>query len=233
MNGKAETIGGAFIAALIGFLTGFLALLSQDGVSTINDIGQIAWIVLAVGALIAFGKDFQALSYRRWQAKLTSSGNVHMPVFVMIIALLLTAGSMSGCAGTRAAYEAAEGMDEIAFVTRDHWYALVNEANEARRSGELTGEPLDRAQDIVRGARPIIDELDTIRRQWQTLKNASTEADLQAAIAAAAANVARLLIIVRGPRPEASLLFNGIEQDLKRWSEEYSFMPSPVAVAAY
>ena len=148
---------------------------------------------------------------------------------IIITALLVLMG-ISGCAGTRAAYEAADGIDEVAFVTREHWYALVNEANAARLSGELTGASLDRAQDIVRTARPIIDELDTIRRQWQTLKNASTEADLQAAIASAAANVARLLIIVRGPRPEASLLFDGIEQDLKRWSDQYSFMPRFVAV---
>ena len=160
----------------------------------------------------------------------TSTAIVRSPAIVGILAIILSLMVLTGCAGTRAAYEAADGIDEIAFVTREHWYALVNEANEARRSGELTGEPLDRAQDIVRGAGPIIDELDTIRRQWQTLKNASTEADLQAAIAAAAANVARLLIIVHGPRPEASLLFDRIEQDLKRWSGQYSFMPQFVAV---
>ncbi len=60
-----STIGGAFIAALIGFLTGFLALLTQEGVTDISDIGQIAWIVLSVGALISFFKDFQALATRK------------------------------------------------------------------------------------------------------------------------------------------------------------------------
>lgn len=74
---KSETIGGAVLAAVIGLATALIALLSMDGVSSLGDISQTAWIVLGVGGMAAFGKDYQALSYRRWQAKMTGTGNDH------------------------------------------------------------------------------------------------------------------------------------------------------------
>lgn len=70
-----NTIVGAAIAALILFFTGMLALLQTEGISTISDIGQIAWIVLGVGALVSFLKDYQAISTRRLVNKITGSGD--------------------------------------------------------------------------------------------------------------------------------------------------------------
>lgn len=70
-----NTIVGAVIAALILFFTGMLALLQTEGVQTISDIGQVAWIVLGVGALISFLKDYQAISTRRLVNKITGSGD--------------------------------------------------------------------------------------------------------------------------------------------------------------
>lgn len=94
---KIETIGGAVIAAGILFLTGMLALLTQEGVTEIGDISQLSWIVLGVGALIGFGKDFQTLSVRRALANVTNSGNVHSPAAVGLLAILLACFSLSGC----------------------------------------------------------------------------------------------------------------------------------------
>ncbi len=73
--GKLNTIIGALVAALILFLTGMLALLQTPGVASVGDIGQIAWIVLAVGALISFLKDFQSISTRRLINKVTGTGD--------------------------------------------------------------------------------------------------------------------------------------------------------------
>lgn len=73
---KIETIAGALIAALILFVTGFLALLQQDGVNGAGDISQVAWLVLGGGAVLSFLKDYQALTARRIIANLTGSGNV-------------------------------------------------------------------------------------------------------------------------------------------------------------
>ena len=73
--GKLNTIIGALVAALILFLTGMLALLQTPGVASVGDIGQIAWIVLSVGALISFLKDFQSISTRRLINKVTGTGD--------------------------------------------------------------------------------------------------------------------------------------------------------------
>jgi len=69
-----ETVLGALIAALIGFFTAVLALLSQEGVTALSDIGQIPWVIASVGALISFLKDYQALSTRKAIAKVTGTG---------------------------------------------------------------------------------------------------------------------------------------------------------------
>ncbi len=72
---KLNTILGALVAALILFLTGMLALFQTPGVESVGDIGQIAWIVLGVGALISFLKDFQSISTRRLINKVTGTGD--------------------------------------------------------------------------------------------------------------------------------------------------------------
>ena len=72
---KLNTILGALVAALILFLTGMLALMQTPGVASVGDIGQIAWIVLGVGALISFLKDFQSISARRLINKVTGTGD--------------------------------------------------------------------------------------------------------------------------------------------------------------
>ena len=70
-----ETILGAGIAAIISFFTAVLALLTQPGVETIGDIGQLPWIVAGIGALISFLKDYQALSTRRLISNITGGQN--------------------------------------------------------------------------------------------------------------------------------------------------------------
>ncbi len=70
---NVQTIGGALIAASILFFTGMLALLTQEDVVALSDIGQIQWIVLGVGTLISFAKDYQALWTREQIGKVTGS----------------------------------------------------------------------------------------------------------------------------------------------------------------
>lgn len=71
---NSETIIGALIAALIGMFTAVMALLVADGISSIGDIAQLSWIVVGIGALISFLKDYQAINTRKAIAKLTGSG---------------------------------------------------------------------------------------------------------------------------------------------------------------
>ncbi len=98
---KIETIGGAAIAALILFITGFLAVFQQEGIGSVKDIAEGTWWVLLGGAALSFAKDYQALSARRLLANMTGSGNVHSPAAVGILAILLACFALSGCAAQR------------------------------------------------------------------------------------------------------------------------------------
>lgn len=69
-----NSIIGAVIAAIIAIATGALALLTATNVESLGDITQIQWIVLGVGGLITFLKDWQAISVRRGINTVTKAG---------------------------------------------------------------------------------------------------------------------------------------------------------------
>ena len=71
---KIETIGGAVIATLIVLVTGFTAIMQQEGVNGIGDVSEAAWWALAGGALLSFLRDYQAPSTRRLIGKMTGNG---------------------------------------------------------------------------------------------------------------------------------------------------------------
>ena len=70
-----NTIIGALIAAIITGLTAALVLLQGPDVTSLADITSLQWVVLLIGTLLAFFKDFQALTVRRLANKVTSSGD--------------------------------------------------------------------------------------------------------------------------------------------------------------
>lgn len=112
---------------------------------------------------------------------------------IIMLALVLTA-----CAGTRSAYQAAEGLDETAKVIAEHYYAVIREANALSASGQLTGTALAKAQDVVRATQPTITELAGASRAYTALRDAETEADLSNAISNAAIAISRLIDVVKG-----------------------------------
>lgn len=203
---KIETLLGALVAAVIGGLTAFLALLNQAGVNGPGDISTNAWYVLLVGVALAFGKDFQALTSRRILSRFTGSGNVHSPAIVGILAVLLASLALSGCAGTRAAYSAAEGLEENAKVVGEHYYALVREANDLKDSGELSGSTLRTAQDLVRYGRPLLIELAGAARAYEAVRSADNAQALERALSNAAIAVSRLLDVIQRSRNTSNLL---------------------------
>jgi len=94
---KIETLGGAVIAALVLFVTGFLAVFQQESVVSARDITEATWWILGGGAALSFLKDYQSLTVRRSLANMTNSGNVHSPGAVGIVAVLLACLMLSSC----------------------------------------------------------------------------------------------------------------------------------------
>ncbi len=66
---------GAAIAAVITGLTAALALLTGAEVTSLADISGLQWMVLAIGVVLAFFKDLQAITARRVINKVTGTGD--------------------------------------------------------------------------------------------------------------------------------------------------------------
>jgi len=114
---------------------------------------------------------------------------------VIILCLLSV---FAACSGTREAYRAAEGVEEIAKVVGEHYYALIKEANRLSSDGVLYGNSLAKAQDVVRATQPVISELAEAAKAYKALRSAETEAELKTAITNAAIAVSRLINAVKG-----------------------------------
>lgn len=66
---------GALIAALILFLSSIVTLFTSDPTLEFADIATATWVSIAGGAMVAFLKDFQAISTRRLINKATNTGD--------------------------------------------------------------------------------------------------------------------------------------------------------------
>lgn len=75
MNPQVNTIVGAATAALILFLSSLVTLFTQDPNLEFGTIATSVWVSIAGGAAIAFLKDYQAITTRRFINKVTRSGD--------------------------------------------------------------------------------------------------------------------------------------------------------------
>ena len=70
-----NTIIGAIIAALILFLSSMVTLFTNDPTLEFDGISTAVWVSIGGGAAIAFLKDYQSLTARRFINKATKSGD--------------------------------------------------------------------------------------------------------------------------------------------------------------
>ena len=66
-----ETLIGAFVAALILFISSITTLFMENPELTFGAIRQATWVSIIGGAVVAFLKDYQAITARRIASKLT------------------------------------------------------------------------------------------------------------------------------------------------------------------
>lgn len=107
---------------------------------------------------------------------------------------------LTACTGTREAYRAAATPLETATVVSEHYYALVREAADLKEAGTLTGTALERVQAADRAAKPIIVELTQAMDAYQSVRDAATEAEMQAALNQAVVAVNSLINALREAR---------------------------------
>lgn len=63
---RLDTFVGALVAALILFISSVVTLFTENPDLTLEGIRQSVWISIGGGALVAFLKDYQAISTRRF-----------------------------------------------------------------------------------------------------------------------------------------------------------------------
>ncbi len=121
------------------------------------------------------------------------------------LALLLGAVMVSGCSGTRAAYSAADGLSETAYVLGEHYYVLVREANALADSRQLSYEGLIKIQELALETRPTIVTMLNTARAYELVESAETELELSAAITSAALAVSQLIDAIKEARGTSQL----------------------------
>ncbi len=128
-------------------------------------------------------------------------------VFLCLAALMLNA-----CAGTRTAYERVDGLVDTSKLIGEHYFATVREANSLAQQGVLTGENLIKAQRVVTRTRPVVVQLAEATSAYEQVSNATTEAELEAAMYAAAKAVSDLLDAL-------NTADSGALEDVRGWHE--------------
>ena len=75
MSENINTIIGALIAATILFVSNITTLFMENPDLTVDVIKQSAWVSIIGGAVVAFLKDYQAISTRKVINKVTKNGD--------------------------------------------------------------------------------------------------------------------------------------------------------------
>lgn len=94
----------------------------------------------------------------------------------------LAAMSLGGCTHTQAAYKAAEGVDQRAYVALEHYSALQKEAIVIKGKPGTPPEVVDAIKKADAAVYPVAKEVKSLRDSYLALKTAPNEAALQAAL---------------------------------------------------
>lgn len=113
-------------------------------------------------------------------------------------ALAFIATAATGCAGTKAAYDAADTLEERAFVATEHYTAVVEQAAALKNQGVLKGQALAQVRELELVARPIVLSLGDLVKQYNAARDAETEVELQRALDDVVQVIGQLVRAVRG-----------------------------------
>jgi hypothetical protein len=104
---------------------------------------------------------------------------------------------LAGCAGTRAAYKAADSLEDRAYVATEHYSAIVKQAADLKEHGVLKGSALAQVQEVDTALGPIIKSLGPLVQNYKAVKSAETEVALQKALDEAVLALADLIRLVK------------------------------------
>jgi hydroxymethylpyrimidine pyrophosphatase-like HAD family hydrolase len=112
-------------------------------------------------------------------------------------ALCMTLMAVAGCAGTKAAYQAADTLEDRAYVVTEHYSAIVKQAADLKDLGVLKGSALSQVREIETSAQPVVLSLRDLVANYNAAKTAETEVALQKALDDAVRLLANLVRVVK------------------------------------
>lgn len=117
---------------------------------------------------------------------------------LVVAALTMPLLATTGCSGTRNAYQAAETLEDRAYVATEHYAAVIKQAADLKELGVLKGDALTKAREVESVARPVILSLGPLVSNYRAARTAETEVALQRALDDAVVAIANLVRIVKG-----------------------------------
>jgi hypothetical protein len=149
----------------------------------------------------------------RAEGKLPSQRGFFRPgaallAFVLASVAALAFGALSGCAGTKSAYQAAQSLPDTAYVVAEHYAAVVHEAANIAALPGTPAEVKDALKKADAAVKPVIlgnpttglPGLRTLAERYQAVRTAENEAALQAALNDAVRELANFINAVKAAR---------------------------------
>lgn len=120
----------------------------------------------------------------------------------------LAAALVAGCVGTTAAYKTSASVADTAYVVAEHYAAVVKEAADLAQNPTTSADVKEALKSADRNVKPLIvgdpatgrPGLQELAARYNAVKNAQTEAELQAAVNDAVRELAKLINAVKAAR---------------------------------
>lgn len=108
--------------------------------------------------------------------------------------------ALAACAGTKAAYQAADTLDEQAYVTAELYTAWREEARDMIAAGSLTEAQATSLRSADARATPLVLKLAPLAQSVRAARTATNEAALQVALSDAVVAISSFVDAVKAAR---------------------------------
>ena len=192
---QSLTMKALVVSALVHLLVVF-GVAEYIASKSVSDVVEAAFpfVGLLCDAIAAYGRK------RATQGLTATKSGAAKSLLVLAIVAPVLMLALSGCAGTKAAYQAADTVDEQAYVAAEHYASLLREANVLKASASTPGEAVTAMQEAAAKVQPVIMQVKNLRDAYAKVKSAQTEQELQEAVNQAVLLLADLVRAVNAAR---------------------------------
>lgn len=116
-------------------------------------------------------------------------------------ALFVLVLGLSGCTGTRSAYQSAETLDAYAYVVGEHYAAVLHEAANISENPQVSEGIKARLREADNEVRPLVLALRPLAESYAATRSAEDEVELQQALNEAIVALHNFIQLVKRSEP--------------------------------